>query len=473
MAEKKKKLEEFQSEDLSKNEQGNTKDPKERVNQRIEEFKRRREEKKAREQLIIRRILIALSVFAVFFYLIRVFTTNPNEWDLNFYRKPAYEILAGRNPYSHEPGFNMENYPPGIFLWYALLILIFGDTNFGLKIPVYIFTWLTAIVIKYLADELLLIYHEYKTNHVNEPLRHKPGDPGPVEIKIPPHLETYFPWVASLLFLFDFFVIERTTNGQNDSFPTFFLVLGLYFFLKHKDLSASLCFAISLLLKLVPLFILPFLFFFLYINKEYKRILKYLVVIGLIYFIVFLPFLIDDFTSTIRAATSVTSRHSQIGSYHEFVFYFYAVQIDLGLISFSFWFFIQLISYSLIFFAYYKRENSLDALFVAMSAIYLALPVLTTGYGQRYFVWAAPVFYIYILSKKRFGLIIPMLFLGGLRQFFVNYVFQTLGDLYGFYYLYINNLISPVFIAFMILTNVALTLYMIVVLFKSVKKEPK
>lgn len=98
-------------------------------------------------------------------------------------------------------------------------------------------------------------------------------------------------------------IIELTGNLHFEGVMVFFLVWSLYLLRKHKWIWSAVIFAASVLVKIIPLLFLPLLLKYFRKNKDQvanlglSRLIGYYLIVGLLVFTGFLPFLSAEFIS--------------------------------------------------------------------------------------------------------------------------------------------------------------------------------
>ncbi|QJP33407.1 DUF2029 domain-containing protein [Nonlabens sp. Ci31] len=98
------------------------------------------------------------------------------------------------------------------------------------------------------------------------------------------------PYLILLYFLNPFVVIELTGNLHFDGMVAFFLLLSVYHLLKSQQIKSALFLAYGVLLKLLPLIVLPLLFR----KLRWKRASLLYIAVGGIVLMGFLPFYSSD-----------------------------------------------------------------------------------------------------------------------------------------------------------------------------------
>ncbi|RPI66334.1 MAG: hypothetical protein EHM47_16925 [Ignavibacteriales bacterium] len=194
-------------------------------------------------------------------------TTSPDAYR---YIWEGKVIINGYNPYEYEPGsdalrhlhskdlpakINFKEkkaiYPPAAQFVFAAAYLISGENLWGLKLIYFIFEIITMIFLL----KLLLLKNK------------------------DPNLVILYSWLPLP-------VMEYFVNAHLDVFGISFFIMSVYFFENNKFIKASIFFAISILSKFFPLFVLPLLF------KKYglKRTFLTGMIILIISAIFYLPF---------------------------------------------------------------------------------------------------------------------------------------------------------------------------------------
>lgn len=92
-------------------------------------------------------------------------------------------------------------------------------------------------------------------------------------------LKTYYPGRESfnlrLLFWNPLFILEIIGAGHNDIIMIFFALLSFYFYLKKKSLLSGIILALSMQVKIVTIFIFPFVAIKLFAEKKYKDLVYF------------------------------------------------------------------------------------------------------------------------------------------------------------------------------------------------------
>jgi hypothetical protein len=353
--------------------------------------------------------LTIIFLFASFsFYIAIIPFLRADLTDLGHIRDCAGALLNGKNPYTLN--IDENNYPPGEFYIYALIILIFGDSIFVLRSSIVFFTLLNSVLVFLLTKELISQFEDYKKSRPNDAKRIALGKmtkANIVTISISPDWFDLLPYIAAIAYLCDPAVIYRTVMGNNDAFTVFFLLLAFYYFFTKRELYSAIFFSISFLLKLVPLFIFPLIAIRFIKRKEYRKGIKFFFIVVIIVLFAFLPFLIDNFDATFKGITSLFSRFSRDKPNAVYMLRLYDT-IKIGSLVVSIWFIIQVILYSMLIIILSNGEQNINDLMIGSIVIIVALPIITNCVGLRYFAWSASIFYIIMLFRKKFKLLIQI-----------------------------------------------------------------
>ncbi len=367
-------------------------------------------------------LLIFLVVLVVIFYVKVVIDMIYHFKYAQLDQKDMYDftyggklLLEGKNPYS-EPDLFTRNHPPGLFFLYAILIAIFGAEYHALKIPTYIFAILTAGLVFYLTRFLIKKAYEPGTKVKLKQYLRKPSTQyleEKISINISKKYHQILPWITTLLYLTDRAVEDRYVEGSYEAFTTFFFFLGFIFFFQNRHILAAAFWGISIITQLVAFFMWPFLLLHFAKKKNWKLFWIYCLTIVGIVGLSFLPFFIDDFEATVRGFLLLASRETT----HYSFFWYYPDSAKEKLYreifnGVSLWFFVQVSVYGLVLaFLLLKKTITKHNLINSIFIIYFTLPILTNSYGIRYLNWLAPVFYTYMVLKKKFLMVALFFFM--------------------------------------------------------------
>ena len=415
-------------------------------------------EKFSKQWLKQNKKLVAVVCIVLFFYIQTIIKMINNFNNAQLDQKDMYDftygakiLLEGKNPYSTYD-LHTRNHPPGIFFLYAFLILIFGEEYESLKIPTYLFVIFTAISIFYLTKYLLNVA---SSNRNIVPLKENIRSPSSryleknVKVNWTNDYFSLLPWITSLLYLMDAAVQDRYAEGSYEAFTAFFFFLGFIFFFRNQHVLASFFWGISTIIQLVAFFMWPFLLLYFIKQKNWKLFAIYFGVIFSMVTISFLPFLVEDFHSTLSGFLLLASRETT--NYSFFWFYpdetknqFYRHIIP----GISFWFLVQISVYSLVVLCLLlKKTTSKHNLLNSIFIIYFTLPVLTNSYGIRFLNWLAPVFYVYYVLRKKYVLVFLFYYMSTftIRWFFSYYIDYPWLMVFGAYFFSISIMISLIF----------------------------
>lgn len=208
----------------------------------------------------------------------------------DFYRFiwDGHMVLNGFNPYTYLPdnliasgaashvpnasflhanmgeisGKNYSNYPPLNQLFFAIASFLGGKSMLATVV------WMRVIIIAF--DIGIFIIGLKLLKLLGKPL-----------------------WLICLYYLNPFVIVELTGNLHWEGAMAFFSLLGVYFLFKSQRLKSAVFLGYGVLVKLIPLLMLPVLFRRLTFKKS---IVYYLVVLGVIV-LGFLPFINDTLLS--------------------------------------------------------------------------------------------------------------------------------------------------------------------------------
>lgn len=237
---------------------------------------------------------------------------------------------------------------------------------------------LFLLKIPYLVFDLLLGYLLFKLFN---------GEKGRTAFKL---------WMLNPVTLYATFAM-----GQADIFPTFFIVLALYFALKSKNILAVAMLGLGGAFKLTPLLLLPI--FVLLLENDTRNRLK-LAVLGMIpYLVVVAPYLL---TSPIYRQSALLADQTQKMLYMK-------LPVS-GAESIS----VFALGYFLLIFLTAKLSGQKEQLWKLCFGVFL-LFFSTTHYHPQWFLWMTPflIWDLVLYGKKH------LWYLGGM---FIIFVFLTL-----------------------------------------------
>lgn len=108
-------------------------------------------------------------------------------------------------------------------------------------------------------------------------------------------------WLISLYYLNPFVIIELTGNLHWEGVMAFFMLVSLYYLLKYKKWQSILFMGYAILLKLLPVIVLPLL----YRKLEFKKALVYYLGVGFIVLLGFAPFLSQELIDKYAASVGL------------------------------------------------------------------------------------------------------------------------------------------------------------------------
>lgn len=205
----------------------------------------------------------------------------------------GHQLLNGNNPYlylpddiiksgaSHIPNASFlhasmgelssghyTNYPPLNQLFFAIAALLGGDSILASII------WMRILII--LADVAIFIYGIKLLRLLGKPM-----------------------WLIALYYLNPFIIIELTGNLHWEGMMAFFLLASVYYLLVYKQWQSVLFMGYGILLKLLPVMVLPLL-----LRKlKFKKAFIYYITVLIVVILGFLPFfsqdLIDKYSASV------------------------------------------------------------------------------------------------------------------------------------------------------------------------------
>ena len=185
--------------------------------------------------------------------------------------------------------------------------------------------------------------------------------------------------IISIIWFFGRWSFHTLASLQTNFIAIAPLLLSIYFLPKKQNLS-FLLFGISLAFKQIAVFLLPLFLIYNLSKPCLKTISKRLLLILIIPFLITLPFLLDDFQGVLQSLLYSSGRASAVPAEGR--------AIDPGLRSL-----VMLLSFALIYYAYYKRQ-----LGFAMSAMLIMLTFagLHKVFFTQYYLWVLSIILITI-----------------------------------------------------------------------------
>ena len=224
-----------------------------------------------------------------------------------------------------------------MMFWY----LLFGEFNFFMyKIPSIIFDTLNVLMIYFIGKKLF-----------NKKLA----------------------FYLSLLYCFSFITLYNSAVLGNDDMIAMFFVLGSLYFLIDKKLSISAGFSsVSIMFKIIGIVSLPAVFYYIFRKYGLNTLLKYILLLGIVYFIFLSPFIL--IAGPERALFYIFgSSHTtkQTGGYMSFYNIFnYATNINVDFLILPIVFLSYLITFCLFFIR--KLKNHEMELFRNITLLWIA-----------------------------------------------------------------------------------------------------
>ncbi|WP_438962507.1 glycosyltransferase 87 family protein [Nonlabens sp.] len=196
----------------------------------------------------------------------------------------GHQLLNGYNPYLHLPdevittgashipnaaflhanmgelsSSNYTNYPPLNQLFFAVASWLGGDSILASVL------WMRVFLI--LADIGVFIYGIKLLKLLGKPL-----------------------WLIALYYLNPFVIVELTGNLHWEGMMAFFLLLAIYYLLVYKKWQSVLFMGYGILLKLLPVMVLPLL-----VRKlRFKKAILYYIAVAAVVLMGFTPFISQD-----------------------------------------------------------------------------------------------------------------------------------------------------------------------------------
>ena len=346
--------------------------------------------------------------------------------DIAFYRYTGQLFLEGYIPYKD---FNKSidfftdatdiisltslhpNGPLNYYI-YFLIVYLFGDSPFSIKIPIFV-------------SEIVCVIMIYKIGEIIK--SEKIG-----------FYSALFYSICSITF---FPMLTYTTD---ETISSAFVLSSIYLFIKRKNIESAILLALSTSYKYYSLLLLIPIFLYCKKNLTFKKFVQYIIVFIATILVVALPFLIIcpydliywnliQFSRFMNVSFGVLLRNS--------VLYYPIIELDLVSISLLnvIQFIIVLIS-SLYFFKIFKKQmDKLD--FLLLSAFYISiLPGITLTNNFRYMIWLLPFISIPIsieimeTKESNFdNFILLSLIIFGTGNLIFLFIFPNLSEIYEFF----------------------------------------
>ena len=220
----------------------------------------------------------ALFSFVIFVVLIPI-TAYYNKWgDIDNYFGYASDVVNGMMPYRD---FGFE-YPPLSIVFMTIPRLFSSDQSvYSVLQALFSFVFFA-----------IGIYYVYKIAERNKS-----------------HNGRMFFLLLLTLLLANIFVISR-----NDIYPTVFCIMSFYYFFDKRYTASWILISFAVMTKIYPIFIAPVLFMPFLLNKDYKNLLKGVIVCIATCVLISLPFIISDSSTAFSYLTYHAGRGLQIES---------------------------------------------------------------------------------------------------------------------------------------------------------------
>lgn len=339
---------------------------------------------------VLPKLVWILFFITILWHLLRFLMVTKFAEDFILYKQAGLMLIQNINPYSIQ--FQLANYPPGFFYISTLIILIFGASEQGFLLGLMICTWLNGILLFFFTKKFVI-----QSNSLADMII--PNNCGK-------EFRPFIPWFVMLFYLNDLSVAEYI-YGYNEILAVIFFVIGFYYFIFDRYVISAVFWGISVSIELIPLFLIPLLFYYFYRKKELNYFFGYIAIFSLIFIVFALPFLINDFNATLYGFMQVASRPS-----YDFRFteanpdldsFLYQKLVKIEWIPFSRWFLIQILAYCVLVFSIIQKnliQFTKRRFIISTIIIYLFLPLFTNTYGQRFITWIVPILYIFVLITK-------------------------------------------------------------------------
>ena len=204
-------------------------------------------------------------------------------------------------------------------------------------------------------------------------------------------------------------IIELTGNLHFEGVMVFFLVLSLYLLQKQKWVLSAVAMAASILLKLIPLMLLPFLiFYFLRSSASEKalgrsKLVGYYSITGVIVVVGFLPFLSADFINGFSSSIALYFQKFEFNSSFYYVVRWIGFQVKgYNIIETAGKFLPAIVILIFAALAFYRRKHSTQGLITTMLFAVTVYFFLSTTVHPWYLI--TPLF-LSIFTKYRYMLV--------------------------------------------------------------------
>lgn len=300
--------------------------------------------------------------------------------DTFFYRNTGQFLLLGYVPFkdfdlnsSDRFIYILSNHPNGPFnyFFYSGIILLIGESDFSIKLPIFI-------------SEILACVCIYKIG---------------ILIK-----NKKFGFYSSLIYgMCPISFFPMMVFITDEIISSLFVLLSIYFLFSDKIFPSAIFLSVAFSYKYYSVFLLIPVYIYLIKNKGFKEFVKYLILFLITFIIISLPYLIICPFEFLNYNLYQVSRFTTVSfgvHLSESFLYVPLIQIDLleikvinfiqvGVIIVSFYYFLK------------KSENFSKLDFMAVCAFYTCiLPIISLSNNFRYFIWFTPFLSFLIVNQK-------------------------------------------------------------------------
>jgi hypothetical protein len=302
--------------------------------------------------------LFAISICCVTSFIFRLLViryTPPTPDDFPALHAAAKEFIAGKNVYA-----------------------VFGTTAYTSKPPLHLYLSAALYIISTLvgAPHLTITHYFLFCMDILT---------GLVIYKILDNGQFWNSFLGLAIWVFNPFVLNSSTNAKYEVVMLLFLLLAFFWLEKGNEIDATILFTTSIMIKPVPILILP-----IFLYKSRNRVRNLLIIIGL-FLILSLPFLLTPFDYFQSLTFNVLGRgpagHPGYGIFGQ-------VQRPYSVI-------VSAISLCLMLIIVYIKFRSFDIYLIGFLVFMVALSFYWITFKQ-YFVWSVPFLIITILKNLKF-----------------------------------------------------------------------
>lgn len=282
----------------------------------------------------------------VFLVILNAFCTNANIPDYEYYIMHTYSFQW--NPYTNPEIAFYWKYP-GLYFLYMGTLGAFGlHSDFGIRLFIGIFDIINCIIIAQIAKQIQAQYQPKKDAQFN-------------------------PWIFSLLYFYFPQHITALISGENDIIALTFLLYAVNRFLERKAMISAISLGLGIMFKVFPIFLLIPVGIYYIKAQKWKELIKYLIWVGIIFFLTSLPFLIQNPSAYIRGIFLHASRLPTGFTYSEFLDIPYQVAFILLGIKISYMFLGQIICLGILLIVLYRRKTPSNPIDIIQDLVYSLL----------------------------------------------------------------------------------------------------